>query len=198
MTSPLLRVSGILAYVEEPAQPDDAQPRASRRPGDLAISLLVLILPVLVLVGGYQILAGRNQPVAIDPTPRLAEAQQAGVEFTLPVGLDAAWVPVSSVFRTVNDGVTLRVGYLSPDGEPVQLVQSTVPREQLLAGELGGTAAPSGDVDVNGTEWQRYPAPPGERALVLHGDDHTVIVVGAAASGELAELAASMSRPRAP
>lgn len=198
MTSSLLRVSGILAHVDERAQPDDAEPTTSRRPRDLAISLLVLIIPLVVLVGGYQVLAGRDQPVAIDPTPRLAEAQRAGLDVGLPEGLDAAWVPVSSVFRTVDGGATLRLGYVTPDGESVQLVQSTVPAEQLLAGELTDSAAPSGAMKVNGIDWQWYPGPPGERALVRHGDEVTVIVVGPAAQAELAELAASMSNPRAP
>ncbi len=153
---------------------------------------------MVVLVGGYQMLAGRDQPVAIDPTPRLAEAQHAGFDFGLPEGLDTEWVPVSSVFRTVDEGATLRLGYVTPEGESVQLVQSTLPAEQLLAGELTEAAAPSGAMDVSGIEWQWYPGPPGERALVLHGDEVTMIVVGPAAEAELAELAASMSHPRAP
>jgi hypothetical protein len=193
VTRSLLRVSGILAYVEKRTQADRARPEQSRRPRDLMISLLVLVIPVLVLVGGYQLLAGRDQPVAIDQTPQITEAQRAGFDFSGPVDLSATWVPVSAVFRPVDGGATLRLGYVTPDGEPVQLVQSTVPAAQLLARELSEVTSPSGSVDVGGVEWQRYPGRPGEQALVLQVADRTVIVVGPAAESELTELAAAVA-----
>jgi hypothetical protein len=153
---------------------------------------------VLVLVGGYQLLAGRDQPVAIDQAPRIAEAQRAGLDFSGPVDLDSSWVPVSAAFRSVDEGATLRLGYVTPDGEAVQLVQSTVPAAELLAQELSEGASPSGSVDVGGAEWQWYPVRAGERALVLREAARTVIVVGPAAESELTELATAVTARPAP
>jgi hypothetical protein len=194
----MLRVSGILAYVEKRTQEDHPQPRHSRRPRDLVISLLVLLIPLLVLVGGYQLLAGRNQPVQIDPSPQIREAQLAGFDFVAPTNLGDTWVPVSAAFRSADEGATLRVGYVTPDGEPVQVVQSTLPAGQVLANELMSRALPTGSIDVAGTEWLQYPGRAGERALVLHDDALTVIVVGSTTDTELAQLAASVMPRRGP
>jgi hypothetical protein len=195
----MLRVSGILAYVEKRTQEDHPQPRPSRRPRDLVISLLVLLIPLLVLVGGYQLLAGRNQPVQIDPSPHIREAQLAGFDFVAPADLGDAWVPVSAAFRSADEGATLRVGYVTPDGEPVQVVQSTLPAAQVLANELVARALPTGSITVAGAEWLQYPGRPGERALVLLYDDAmTVVVVGSTTDTELAHLAASVMPRRGP
>jgi hypothetical protein len=184
---------GILAYVDSPAPTDRPSAAGTRRPRDLAISLLVLLVPVLVLVGGYQLVSGRTQPVTVDQTPAILAARGAGFEVAEPTGLGPDWVPVSGVFRTVDGGATLRLGYLTPAGEGVQLVQSTVAAARLLTEELTEDAAPAGTVEVDGIAWQRYPGRSGETALVLREAEHTLLVVGPAAESELRRLAASLS-----
>jgi hypothetical protein len=158
----------------------------------MVMSLLVLLVPVLVLVGGYQLVAGRTQPTEVDPSSAFIAAQSAGFEVAQPAGLEPGWVPVSAVFRNLEDGATLRLGYVTPDGDNVQLVQSTVPAPRLLAAELSDDAAPVGTVAVDGTAWQRYPGRSGEVALVLMEGDRTVLVVGQASESELRALAASL------
>jgi uncharacterized protein DUF4245 len=177
--------AGILAYVEKP-------PHTSRRPRDLVISLIVLLVPVVLLFGGYQLLAGRNQPVAVDPTGALAEARSAGLTATTPTGLGEDWVPVSAVFQRVDGGLTLRIGYVTPDRASVQLVQSTVPADRLLPAELPEAAAPAGELDVAGQPWQRYESESDGRSLVLMEPELTTVVVGDAAEAELQQLAASV------
>jgi hypothetical protein len=183
---------GILAYVDRPAPADRPTTRSSRRPRDLVISLLVLLVPVLVLVGGYQLLSGRTEPVAVDPSSAIIAAQQAGLRVAEPVGLASDWVPVSAVFRPVEDGGTLRLGYVTPAGDPVQVVQSTVPADELLAGELPEGVAPAGEIDLGDAVWQRYPGRPGETALMRRESDRTLLVVGPASQTELRTLAASL------
>jgi hypothetical protein len=180
--------------VEKPTQGDrpDTRPRSARRPRDLVISLLVLLVPLLVLVGGYQLLAGRDRAVPVDQSAQIMAARNAGLEVTEPAGLGPAWVPVSATFRSDGAGATLRLGYVTPAGDPVQLVQSTVPAARLLAAELAEPAAPAGTVQVAGTTWHRYAGRPGETALVHQEPGRTMIVVGPAAGSELGELAASL------
>ena len=154
------------------------------------ISLLVLLVPVLVLFGGYQLLAGRNQPVEIDPAPAYAQANAAGLAVAAPEGLDAGWVPVSAQFDPRGSGGTLRVGYVSPAGEPVQVLYSTVAPEMLLPERLPDIGPPTGEVRIGGGSWQVFPPRAGERALVRMASDLTTIVVGGADQAELEHLAA--------
>ena len=74
--------------------------------------------------------------------------------------MSAAWQPV-------DGGRALRIGYVSPDGAGVQVVQTNAPVDSFLPVELTAKARPEGNVDVAGTAWQAYTARPGERALVL-------------------------------
>jgi hypothetical protein len=159
----------------------------------MVISLLVLLVPVVLFVGVYQVISGRNLPVEVDPSGELAAAEEAGMPVTVPAGLAAGWVPVSAAFRTADAGGTVRVGYLTPDANSVQLVQSTAPAEELLAAELPDSAAPAGAVDVAGRSWQLYEADDDHLALVLLEPDRTVIAHGRAPETELRDLALSVS-----
>jgi hypothetical protein len=158
----------------------------------MVISLLVLLVPVILLVSGYQLLSGRTQPVAVDPAPALADARAAGLAVAVPGELDAGWVPVSAVFRSGDGGLTLRLGYLTPAGASVQLVQSSIPADRLLAAELPDASTLTGAVEVAGHAWQRYSGTDRHQALVLLAVDQTTIALGAASEAELQALAASL------
>lgn len=175
----------------EHAPPDRPQP-PRRGLRDLLISLLVLLVPVVVLVGGYQVISGRDRPVAVDPAPELAAAIATGMPAVAPTGLDSGWTAVSAAFQERDAGATLRIGYATPDGGSVQLIQSTVPVEELLPAELAGAGPPGGTVVVAGRDWQRYPSRPGQQALVLLEPELTTLVVGSADVAELTALAASL------
>lgn len=154
-------------------------------------------MPVLLLVGGYQLISGRNRPVEVDPAPALAEAEAAGMAVATPTGLGDDWVPVSAVLQRPAAGMTLRIGYLTPDGPSVQLVQSTVPAERLLPAELPDAAQPAGTVEVAGEPWQRYENQDGERALVHLTSSLTTVVVGSTSEAQLHQLAAGLRRTTA-
>jgi hypothetical protein len=158
----------------------------------MVISLLVLLVPVVLLVGVYQVLAGRQQPVEVDPQPALTSAAAAGIEVAHPAGLPPGWVPVTAVFQPAGAGGTLRVGYVTPDGGSVQLVQSTLPVERLLPAELPEPAPPAGTVDLAGRSWQVYPPRGGERAMVLLEPAQTTIVLGTTSEPELRDFAAAL------
>lgn len=155
----------------------------------MIISLLVLLVPVLVLVGGYQLIAGRQQPVEVDTAPAYAEANAAGLAVTAPQDLGDGWVPVSAQFDEHATGGTLRVGYVTPAGDPVQVVHSTVPPEVLLPQRLPDAGPPTGEVRLGDENWQRFPGRPNEQALVRMTPGLTTIVVGTADDAELQHLA---------
>lgn len=155
----------------------------------MALSLLVLLVPIALVLGIYQVLFDGSEPAAIDPQPTLAQARAAGAfPVSEPVGLGDGWHPVTAAFQQGDGGRTLRLGYLTPDGRGVQVVQSSVPADRLLPAELADATQPEGAVDVAGTSWQRYRAAAGQRALVLLEPDRTVIVLGSAPEEELRYL----------
>lgn len=160
---------------------------------DIALSLLILLLPIGLLLGFNRFVLDGEQPTVVDPGSAVAQARAAGAfPVDQPVGLSSAWRPVRADFRRGEDGATLRIGYLTPGQEGVQLVQSDVSAERLLPAELTSAGRPEGTVDIAGTPWQRYSARPGERALVLLAPERSIIVVGAADESRLRELAAAL------
>lgn len=158
----------------------------------MVISLLVLLVPVVLLIGGYQLLAGRNQPTEVDPAPALAQARAAGLAVAEPTGLSADWTPVSAVVQPADKGTTLRIGYLTPAGASVQVLQSNIPAEHLLPEEFPDAGPPAGTVTIADHPWQVYSVPHGQ-ALVRLTPELTTIVRGSAAEAELHALVAAVT-----
>lgn len=168
--------------------------RAERSMKDMVISLLVLLVPIAVLFAVHKLVLNGNEPSVIDPAPVIADARSANAfPISEPTGLGSDWRVITASFRRADDGRTLRIGYVSPSGKGVQLVQSDKPAERLLPAELTRDGKPEGTVEVAGRAWQRYVARPGEHALVLLEPERTVIVIGSGAESELQQLAAALS-----
>jgi hypothetical protein len=167
--------------------------REERRPRDMALSLAVLLVPIALLLIFYRVVLGGDSPANVDPGPAIQEAQQAEL-FTVSVpDLGADWHVSSATFRRAADGATLRLGYVDPDDDPVQLVQTSTAPETLLPTELGQTAKPVGNYRTTGRVWRTYEARPGEQALVLSEAGRTVIVIGSTSPENLRAMAASLS-----
>ena len=168
--------------------------RGDRRPRDMAFSLLILLLPIAILFALHRLLLGGDQPAVVDTTPAISQARVAGAfPVSEPsVGGAERWRPIQATFRRAGDSATLRIGYVSPGGDGVQLVQSSVPAEQLIPAELTGAARPEGTAGIGGREWRWYTARPGERALVLLEPDRAILIVGNASEDELSDLAAAL------
>jgi hypothetical protein len=131
--------------------------------------------------------------VVVDPSTAIGQAQAAGAfPVAAPKGLDAGWKPVSAQFRT-EGSAALRVGYLTPSGGQLQLIESNEDAGALAARELGDGSRLSGSVQVGGEQWQTYQVRSDETALVLSQPARTVIIIGRAKDDELTALATALS-----
>jgi Protein of unknown function (DUF4245) len=171
---------------------DDAAPpaRSGRTARDMAISLIVLLIPVAIIVG-FVWARGGDDPVNVDPQPAIAEAQAArAFSVSAPAGLSADWHPVSAAYTTADS--TLRIGYITPHGGAIQLIESSSPTDGLLINELGDDVRPDGVVTVGAATWNSYLLHNGQRAIVLPTTGRTVIIMGNADQSELQELAGAL------
>ncbi|MGH3646057.1 MAG: DUF4245 domain-containing protein [Micromonosporaceae bacterium] len=172
--------------------PSPIQTTGGRRPRDLVLSLAVLLVPIGLVLLLFQYIGGDREVTVVDPAPAIAEARAAGLPVAEPGKLPDGWKPTSAVTRIKDGTVTLRIGYVSPSGGFVQLVESNADAAELLRDELGGGGRPDGVAELGGRSWQTYPGRESERALVLTEPERTVIVLGRAPDEELRELAAAL------
>ncbi|MFJ6149527.1 DUF4245 domain-containing protein [Micromonospora profundi] len=167
--------------------------KSERSPKDMAISLLVLLIPIALLLAFYRGFLGGDQATEIDPAPAIEQAQAANTfPVSQPQGLGSDWRTVSARYQTVEGGANLRLGYLTPEGRGVQLLQSSLPAERLLPAELTAESQPQGQTELAGRTWQRYTARGNQQALVLLEPTRTVLIVGDARDNELRELAGAL------
>jgi hypothetical protein len=169
-------------------------PRAGRSPRDMAMSMGVLLIPILLLLGVYNFLYNGDHPRAIDPSGTIDSARHsASYQVLVPAGLPSGWTVVSSGYQKLADGSTLRFGYVTPGRAGLQLIESDRPVNTLLPAELGSNAEPGDLVQIGDRRWREYPvARDGGRALVLAEDGRTVIVIGSGSASDLRELAISL------
>jgi hypothetical protein len=153
---------------------DPASNRSARRPRDMVFSMIVLLIPVLLIVLAYRNLYGGDTVVTVDPAEAIGSAQRAGLTPTPPTAGPTDWQTVAAQFQ---DG-TLRLGLRGPDGEGLQLVQSTLPAAELVRAELDAAAVPAGQLEVDQRSWQRFTAGDKE-ALLLDLPTSRVLVIGA-------------------
>jgi len=167
-----------------PATDATEEAKRTRRPRDLALSLGVLLVPILVILLVGRFFYGDSTTATADPSVALSGAARASMS-PLPQGtVPDGWKLVSALYR---NGV-LRLGYVTEHDKGVQLVQGKGGGTALVRAELTGSARQEGTVDVGGVSWQRWSGRPGESALVRPGDATTVIVVGPVGEDDLVKL----------
>jgi hypothetical protein len=165
----------------------DAPPRSGRTLRDMALSMVVLLVPVAIVVAIFRLQGGEDVAV-VDPGPAVAQAQAANAFPVSVPRLDGGWRTVSAVFRPETGGATLRLGYLTPGGGAVQVIESNEPADALLIRELGDQTRPTG---VTGA-WNTYDVRNGEAAWVRKEQGRTVIIIGRADRSEFDVLAAAL------
>jgi hypothetical protein len=164
-----------------------------RSPRDMALSLLVLLVPIALLLVFYRVVLSGDAPVTIDAAPTIQEAQAAAFPVAVPDGLNDNWHVTSATFKKAPEGATLRLGYVAPDDDAALLIESNVPAAQLLPVELSKQAKPRGTFRDGEAAWRRYLSRPGETALVLTDQSRTIIILGNTDEKNLQALAAAVS-----
>jgi hypothetical protein len=179
-----------------PAKP----PRGSLRVRDMLMALAVLL--VIVAVGGgvrsCSFAPGGptidpNAASTVDAPARLAEFARVS-EFPLRVpAVPQGWRSNSTDRSPVDGGGTaVRVGYLTPDGKYLRLVQSDGTEEALVATEAGGPLAGTGVTDAAGLRWVTYQAEGGEPFRVAAAPDAPLVrwlITGSGTDADFAALA---------
>lgn len=159
-----------------------------RRPRDMALSLGVLLVPILVIVAIGRFLYGDTTTATVDPSVALSGAARASMSPLPQPATPEGWKIVSALYR---DGV-LRIGYVTAEEKGVQYAQSTT-GSGFVTTELTQDARRVGEVQLGGETWQRWTGRPGESALVRADGGLTVVVVGAVSEAQLSELATAVA-----
>lgn len=154
---------------------------------DMAKAVLVLLVPVMVLIGAYVFFFGGSNVITIDPSAAFADAR-ASAHFTVlePAALPAAWKPISSQYA-LGTPSTLRVGYVAPDGNGIQLIESDAPAASLISAEVGSAGSVARSVTINGRTWGVV-----DHALIDTESGRTVIITGHASQALLEAFARSL------
>jgi hypothetical protein len=159
----------------------------------MAMSLGILLVPIALLLIFYRVVLDGDRPVSIDAAPTVQQARAAAAfDVVVPQGLGDDWHTVSATFARKGGAATLRIGYVDPGKDPIQLIESTTPTAELLPVELGSDPEATGTFRAGARTWQRYDARPGEQALLLLEKDRTVIVVGTTDTESLESFASSL------
>ncbi len=182
--------TGVPVAGDAPASPRLAK-REGRSPRDMALSLLVLMVPIVLLLAFYRVVLGGDEPLTVDPASSL---QLASKEFTVlaPTGLNSDWRVTAATFKRETGGATLRIGYVGPGDDPVQLVESTVPADTLVPAEVGKEGKRTGAYRAETGTWLVYSGRPEETALILTEAGRTVLIIGKTDQSTLEKVASSL------
>ena len=120
----------------------------------------------------------------VDPSTDVAAFTADVPSAPVPTGLPEQWRSTSS---TLTAG-SLRIGWVTPDGEYAEYAASTRPAEEFLP-ELTGAKADRGDpVQVDGQTWDQYREADGSVSLVRSYGETLVVVGSKRATADVAEL----------
>ncbi|EST32297.1 DUF4245 domain-containing protein [Streptomyces roseochromogenus] len=121
----------------------------------------------------------------------LTARRAASYPVAAPEGLPSAWKATSVRFQGEN-GDRWHLGFQAPDGQYVQIEQSTQKRSAFIDEASQGASATKQTETIDGRTWTRYT---GGRydALVLEGTKgSTTVVAGTASFADLTKAAAAL------
>jgi hypothetical protein len=153
----------------------------------MALSLAVLLVPILLIIAVARFFYGDTTTTTVDPGVALSAAARASMAPLPQPAAPDGWKIVNARFQ---QGV-LRIGYVTAQQRGVQLVQSATTAPAFVRAELTDAGRQAGQTRVAGQTWQRWTGRPGESALVRQAGGTTIIVVGAVGETDLATLASA-------
>jgi hypothetical protein len=120
----------------------------------------------------------------VDPSTDVAAFTADVPSAPVPTGLPERWRSTSSTLAAD----TLRIGWVTPDGEYAEYAASTLPAEEFLPDMTGDEARPGDPVQVAGQTWESYREADGSLSLVRSYGSALVVVGTKRATAEPAEL----------
>lgn len=157
------------------ARPDDAQAEGAqsaaeanaeaaktsrpkhRRMRDMALSMAVLLVPLGLFYWGWSWIAEDRQVSVVDTTENYATAASMGLPAIEPE-LSEDWKPISTHFVADGETATLRTGWYSPDGNGLQMSETSGDATEVDE-DLTGAGTP---VEAGGIQWSAYDLDSGE------------------------------------
>lgn len=145
-------------------QPLHKPARSALTMRDMVVALGVLLVVILLAGGVTRSYSFAPTGPTVDPSglPVVdAPSELRALRVPFPVRVPAVpdgWRSNSVGQDRVEGGRAVRVGFITPAGRYLRLLQSDAPDAALLAVETGATpVAASGPVDVTGQRWIVYP-----------------------------------------
>lgn len=172
-----------------------ARKRGSETIGDMARSMIVVLIPVAFVAGLVGLLRPSSETIRdVEWQPALEQAR-AAAEFDLvgPDEVPEGWTATRVAYETgtsSSDGVW-RMNFVTADGTYVGLVQRAGDAERVIRTELPDVE-PDGTSSVAGESWDRYveqDADDPDRALVSVRGDSVIVILGSGDYPELEEFA---------
>ena len=120
----------------------------------------------------------------VDPAPDVAAFTADVPSAPVPTGLPAQWRSTSSTLGPDS----LRIGWVTPDGEYAEYAASTQPAGEFLPTITGEDAERAEPVRVAGEEWDRYVEADGSVSLVRSYGPALVVIGSTRATADVAEI----------
>jgi len=177
-----------LAAAEANAESAKAKRPKPRRMRDMALSMAVLLVPLGLFYWAWSWLAEDRQVSVVDTAENYATAASLGLPAIEPE-LGEDWKPISSHLAADGTVTTLRTGWYSPDGNGLQMSETSGDATEVDEG-LTGTGTP---IESAGIEWASYELDSGEAWVAVI--DGATIVLSAETDGtaDLDDLAAGVA-----
>ncbi len=170
---------------------------------DMAISMGVIIIGVLVIVGLYGgfSFAPAGPRGGVAPTADVqggfeTAGRVTGFEVVVPKKIPADWHPNSFTISKPDPAgapAAVRGGWLTPSGSFISLIESPAPAAALLTAEIGQAGPSTGSTTSGGAEWTVNPGRRTELAWVRTAGGITLLITGSATPAEFARLAQTVA-----
>jgi hypothetical protein len=185
-----------------------AEPRPPAKPSRSSLTIRDLLGAVAVLVAVVLVVGGLTRGCSfapggptIDPAagPTVdAPAQLRALRGSTAFALRVPAVPPdwrANAVGTVRVGPSgnraVRVGYVTPAGRYLRVVQSDAGEAELVTQEAGGTPVAAGAAEVAGTSWVTYGDDTPEPIRVAQVDGVRLLITGSGDDAEFRTLAAA-------
>ena len=148
-------------------------------------SLAVVMVLVVMMWWLAQPPDDDEQPLrTVDPSADVAAFTADVPAAPVPTGLPEQWRSTSS---TLGAG-SLRIGWVTPEGEYAEYAASTAPADEFLEDIAGAKAEQVEPLQVDGEAWEQYREADGSVSLVRSYGEALVVVGTKRATADVAEL----------